>query len=298
MFRKREKKVFPPGTFIATPVRIAAIFHLCLALSLLLWILSQPFMGDLFAVKSELILYDALLTQPHQIEQLSIEDAKWVTEHYDHLKEKLQLPFTAKLGSMLYLLFIKTPPLELAWLFFSIMIPLLLLMRYDGSAQVCWLLPIIVFAYSIDNLANAPPSIQASDVHLFPTEQTIIEKYLKAPLSLEIGEQQKELTQGWHRYLIQEWAHEQPGQDPSKAVIQVEKGEFAFILARIKARSHDKILAIEKSDPKHSLFLLALYFVWNGFFAWLAMRFLISRHLLTNCAAIGAPSLPNPPYFK
>ncbi|MGZ3632816.1 MAG: hypothetical protein ACXWM7_00605 [Parachlamydiaceae bacterium] len=44
---------------------------------------------------------------------------------------------------MVELLLIKTPPLELVWLFFSILIPLLLLLRYEGAAQACWLLPII-----------------------------------------------------------------------------------------------------------------------------------------------------------
>jgi hypothetical protein len=298
MFRKREKKVFPPGTFIPTPARIAAILHLCLAFSLLLWIMSQPFMGDLFAVKSELVLYDAVLAQEELVRQLPLEEAQWLREQYEALKAQLQIPFFDKLKMMWNLLLVKTPPLELAWLFFSILISLLLLLRYEGAAQACWLLPIIVFAYSWDNQWNASKAPKALDYALFPSEEMIIRDYLDTPLSPKISEQKEALTRGWKRYLIENWARETPSNDLHITSKQLEKGEFAFTMARIKARAQNKILAIDAVPYRQSLWILALYLFWNCFFASVAMRFLISRHLLTNCAAIGAPSLPNPPKRK
>jgi hypothetical protein len=298
MFRKREKKTFPPGTFIATPVRIAAIIHLCLAFSLLLWIMSQPFMGDLFAVKSEMLLYDAVLSKPQLMEALPTGDSQLILENYELLKADLQVPFLGKIKAMFQLLFVNTAPLALAWLFFSFAIPLLLLLRFEGAVQACWLLPVIVFAYSIDNQLNAPVEPSRSDLALFPTEEVIVRDYLKKPLSPEIAEQQIELTNGWKKYLIDMWVQEEPVKDPIMFQHQLDRGEFAFTVARIKARGQDSILAVKKIPYKQSPYVLALYLFWNCLFASIAMRFLISRHLVTNCAAMGAPSLPNPPNRK
>ena len=57
MFRKRTKKIYPPGTFIPTPARVCAIIQLCVAFTVLIWNMATPFAGELFNVKSKMILY-------------------------------------------------------------------------------------------------------------------------------------------------------------------------------------------------------------------------------------------------
>lgn len=277
MFHKRQKKTFAPGTFIATPVRAAAIIHLCLAFTLLLWITSQPFMGDLFAVKSELLLYDAVFDQPDLVAELPLDQRQDLLTEYKTLKNKLQLSFFEKFKSMLSLLCIYTPGLELAWLFFSLILPVMLLMRIEGAAISCLLLPVLTLAYAIDNSMYAPLSKGSSDQLLFPTEAFIVHHYLNAPLSPDIFEQQAELTKGWQRFLVENWVGEKPVEDLALFKQQVVKGEFALSVARTQLRAHKPLLAIESKPVRQSVAILGLYLIWNCFFAFVAYRWISSR---------------------
>jgi hypothetical protein len=272
MFKKRQKKIFPPGTFIATPARIAAIIHLCLAFSLFLWIASQPFMGDLFAVKSELVLYEAVVEKQDLMEKLSTDDNLLVSKQYEILKDKLQIPFSAKSMMMLRLLIVQTPPWEQAWLFFSFIIPLLLLLRIEGAVQVCWLLPVITLGFCLNNQINMLQLQNRSEYGLFPTEEYIVQRYLGGSLEGNILGQQNELNKGWENYLITEWAHESPADVMQVRDNQVVKGEFAFNIARIKARQNEKILAVDQVPQRQSLLVLFIYLMWNFFFAFMAQK--------------------------
>ena len=51
----RSRKTFPPGTFIPTSQRLMAIGQLCIAFSLMIWYLTQPFMGEYFALRSRML---------------------------------------------------------------------------------------------------------------------------------------------------------------------------------------------------------------------------------------------------
>ena len=57
----RPRKSFPPGTFIPTSQRLMAIGQLCIALSLMLWYMTQPFMGEYFALRSRMLLYEYVM---------------------------------------------------------------------------------------------------------------------------------------------------------------------------------------------------------------------------------------------
>ncbi len=272
MFRKREKKIFPPGTFIATPARLVAIVHLCLAFSLFLWIASQPFMGDLFAVKSELVLYEAVVEKQELMEKLSSDDNLLVSQRYENLKGKLQISFAVKWMMMLRLLIVQMPAWEQAWLFFSFVIPLLLLLRIEGAIQVCWLVPLITAGYCLNNQLNVPELQNHSDRALFPSEKYIVQRYLDGRLEGGILDQQNQLKKGWESYLIMEWANELPAEDNSIRGDQVVKGEFAFNIARIKVRKNEKILAVDKVPQRQSVMILGFYLLWNIFFAWAAQK--------------------------
>lgn len=279
MFRKREKKIFPPGTFIPFPARVAAIIHLCLAFSLLLWIASKPFLEDLFTIKSEkmaleLVMKDPLFKEVRNDQRFQIE------EKYKTISEKLKLSFLDKISAMYQILFLKTPPFEQAWLLFSLIIPILLLLRIEGAAQACCLLPILVLAYAIDN-QSLKESDSSFDQNFFPSEQYITENYLDKPLSNSIIEQREELLNGWKRYLIYEWAHEQPEKDSDLFQKQARKGEFAFQVAHALKKPLKLNLSVNKTPSKEPLALLAIYFIWNCLFAWIAMRYVLKCNKLS-----------------
>lgn len=267
MFRKREKRHFPPGTFIPLPARIAAIIHLCLAFILLLWIGSMPFLGDFFAIKSEMLLYESVLKNP-LMENLPETKRQNLQQGYHQLQEELQLSFTQKLKSAFRLLCIDTPPLEQAWLLFSLIIPILLLIRIEGAPQACILLPVIALAYAVDCRMHAP---QENLRDLFPSEQYIVENYVGRPLSSSISKQKAELTKGWHDYLVLEWGLEQPENDPVLFAKQVQKGEFAFNIFRLQEHQGTIILKSKQKPARQSLGILGLYVLWNSFFAGIAM---------------------------
>ena len=228
-------------------------------------------MGDLFAVKSEQVLYDAVVEKQNLMEKLSTDDKLLVSSQYEILKDKLQIPFSAKCMMMLRLLIVQMPPWQQAWLFFSLIIPLLLLLRIEGAVQVCWLLPLITIGFCLNNQLNIP-EFQRSEITIFPTEEYIVQRYLGGSLESNILDQQNELKKGWESYLITEWAHEFPSDVMQVRDNQVVKGEFAFNIARIKARQNEKILAVDKVPHRQSLLILFIYLMWNFFFAYIAQK--------------------------
>jgi hypothetical protein len=284
MFRKRAKKQFPPGTFIPTPARIAAIIQLCLAFSLLLWIISQPFMGDLYTIRSRMLLFDSILGQSEYNENSQRErnserftalpeaQKQLVLKKYDALKKELQLPFMVKLRRAAELLLFHTPSWELAWLLFSIIIPILLLKRMDGAVPACWLLVAITIGYGIDNRLNAVTPSNA-ELQLFPTEELLQRQYYAEPVSSDISKQQKQLLFAWQLYLVDKWADEKASEDPQLLKLQIENGEFVFNIARIeKMEPLNRVLSKDAEPQRLSLGTLGLYIFWNLFFALTASR--------------------------
>jgi hypothetical protein len=285
MFRKRIKKEFPPGTFIPTPARVIAIIQLCLAFSLLFWQASQPFMGDLFRIKSHMLIYQDVMglsklaetTQEDQ-ERLERNVQRFkalpeglkhsIEEQYDSLQNQLNDTFKQKLESLIHLFAFRISRFELEWIFFSIIISILLLKRIEGARHAAWLLPFIVLFFLWDNQKHHQP--KRNENRLFPTEQEIIQNYLKKPLSADILTQREELILGWNLYLIQEWVQVVPSQNPAAFQKQVEEGEFLFNVSRL-TKDH---LNSQSSFEKTPFFLLWLYLGWNLFFAWY-----INKHL-------------------
>ena len=113
----KKKKQFPPGTFIPTPARVAAIIQLCLAFSVILWCAGQPFMGELFAIKSKMILYQSVMGSPDLLKKgkddpklaarlernaerfasLPLDQKQQLIRSYEQLHNKAEAPFLTKL---------------------------------------------------------------------------------------------------------------------------------------------------------------------------------------------------------
>lgn len=261
MFRKRARKVFPSGTFIPTPARLAAIVQLCLAFTLLAWQGSLPFMGELFSTKYKLLVYQHLMgkkVEGHAERFAALSEKEQILKEYALLQRDLDTPFLTKVKRAVMRLW-DLPLFEKAWIFFAILLPILLLKRVEGAAQIVWILPLLVLAYALDNRLQGRPLEKTAEERLFPNEELILQNYVGEPLKPSIIEQQKQLQQGWQTYLVREWAKEQPSQNAQLFLKQVEAGDFAFNLARIQALK-EPLSHTSKQEP---ISLLALYLFWN-----------------------------------
>lgn len=291
MFRKRQKKHFPPGTFIPTPARICAIIQLCLAFSVLLWNASEPFVGEIFTLKSRLLFYQDVMgiqtggeVSQEKVERLARNAERFqalpkkmkekLTQDFQQIQKQLQRSFWDKLTSVVSLFSAKISPYELAWIFFSIVISIMLLKRVDGASEAVWLLPILVACYAADARLFPKPTENAFEAGLFPTESELVENYVHGPLSENVFEQQEQLLNGWKRYLIINWTKQAPSTDQAAFERQVEDGEFNFTLERLKLRGeHSNFLTLTKSAPPPSIPLILLYFFWNTYFAYTAWKY-------------------------
>lgn len=267
-------------------VRVMAILQLCIAFTVIASSAGYPFMGEIFSHKSKSLLYHTVMGDStlapknggvnaeiirerlernrERFAALPLEQQQQLLGQLATLTSKTETSFWTKLKRSFYILAFELPAFERAWLFFSIIISILLLLRWEGAAKAAWILPLIVFCYAWNNvwygdLQNSPP-----DVHLFPSEELIVRDYLHEPLNANIMDQQPQLLLGWKRYLIHNWTSEKPSSDEAIFEHQVEKGEFAFNVARLNLlKDHS---SPEPFHEKASLGMLILYFMWNIYF--------------------------------
>lgn len=266
MFRKkRQKPHFPPGTFIPTRLRVLAIIQLCLAFSIICYNLGTPFLGEVFEVKELQALYRSIVESPLFAELDGIIQRKFIELYRAHLAQG-HSNFSQKILAGFTLLCLDMPPFKMAWLFFSVVIPLLLLKKVEGAARAVWLLPLVTLFYCLDNQYFYAERPAQQEQWLFPSEFYLTERYLKTPLSPVISKQLEELRAAWDRYLITEWANEVPVSESAAYRKQVEKGAFQFNLARFKAKQYDRT-QLPRYEWRLSPFLLLLFLAWNLCFA-------------------------------
>jgi hypothetical protein len=281
----KKKKEFPPETFIPTPKRLLAIIQLCIVFSLILWYATQPFMGEYFALRSRMLLYEYVMGTSELVKsQLSQEkltrhvqrfnllsepERQLLIQDYQFLQNRALRSTWNKIQDGLHTLLFAIPPFEMAWLFFSTLLAILLLLKVEGASQAVWILPLIVLAYSIDNRLNGRTIPDPPDLALFPTEATLIQHYLKEPLSSNWLEQKQQLQVGWERYLVSHWLLNKNERSLSDWQQQVEQANFNFTLARLK-RLHSQPSKdwLSSFNLKLSYSFLCAYFLWNLFFAW------------------------------
>lgn len=277
----RQRKNFPAGIFIPTPQRLLAITQLCLAFSTLAWFIMQPFMGEYFTVRSRMLPYEYVMgtssllkkqgpldeklqRNATRFQKLPNEEQHILLEDYRELNAYAARPVTQKMIDGVKVVLLAIPPFELAWLVFSIMTSILILLKYEGARTAAWLLPLIVIAYSADNQLTGHRTIPP-DATLFPSEERIFSDYLEEPLATSSLKEKDQLEKGWKNYLIREWSVDQKGTDDEK----VEEGEFYFTLERLhlmhgQPRSEWLNTFHEKLNP----LILLIFLLWNLFFAY------------------------------
>lgn len=285
MFKKKRKDI-SKDTYLETPKRILAILQLCLVFSLVLWYAAQPFMGEYFSLRSDMLLYEYVMgtsdlvkskgenekqkleKNQAQFKALPTLQQAFILDDYHLLQQKASRSMFTKIKQGLRALFIDIPPFELAWIFFAATVAILLLLKTEGAQQAAWLLPFIALCFAFDNIKHGASPIPSAETSLFPTEHTIVQEYLDQPLDLHPLRQQEQLQTGWNAYLIKNWIKENPSTDPRIYQDQLVAAEFKFTVARLEKRHiqgiHSPLNFHERVHP----LLLLLYLSWNFFFAW------------------------------
>lgn len=281
----QRRKEFPPGTFIPAPQRLIAIGQLCMAFSLLLWYVVQPFMGEYFNLRSRMLLYEYVMgtsdllkkkngqeekleRQAERFQLLPEDQKKILIEDYQQIQGYAKRPTFQKILDGLHTLLLKIPPFEQAWMIFSIIIAILILLKVEGAKLAAWLLPLIVVAYSVDNQL-AGKIFSSPDLKLFPTEETIIQNYLTEPLAASYLEQKEQLEKGWKRYLIDQWSINHKKEESQR----LEEAEFQFTLARLNLlHAQPRSEWLNTFHEKLSLISLLFFLAWNVLFAWMVSR--------------------------
>lgn len=252
--------------------RFLIILQLCFGFSLALYLLGYPFTGKLFRAKSDLLLIESVLgkqstllaidpekaavLEPKSFIQRSLYDSLPKNEQlriqnlHENLQRSLQKPFSEQAWDGFELLG-RLPKLELLWALLAIVIPIFLLLRNPKALPFVWLFPLIALGYAWNNQAHG---FQYKSV--FPKEHQLLDQK---------GATKEEWEAAWNRYLIKEWGKETPSSNPEVFEKQAVKGEFFFNLARIQDLSDDLSASFWE---KKSLLLLAIYVLWNTFFAY------------------------------
>lgn len=254
--------------------KMLVITQLCLAFSLALWVLFDPFMGEHFRIRGDLLLIENIQGNESLISRVDPSYKERLLSHqslFNSLEETgknqilldqqqllsyIEAPFLDKLARGFYHLLVKTPFFEIAWIFFSIVISILCLKEKEGAKAALFLLPLTVVLYGIDLKDRPLDKIS----RLYPTEQEISELYLKQPLSSDLQKQKAELLHGFDLFLITKYAQEVPESDYLAFNKQKDKGEFFFNLAQLKERQ--QLNYSHGATSEHSALLL-LYMIWN-----------------------------------
>ncbi|MEM1282960.1 MAG: hypothetical protein AAGG81_05345 [Chlamydiota bacterium] len=262
MFKKpKKKRHFPPGTFIPTKARVLAILQLCIAFSVICYNLGAPFLGEVFEVREQQSLYQSIMNH-HLFHELSATKQDEVIESYQELMAFGHRSFGVKLSEALRVFFMDMPPFKLAWVFLSVIVPIMLLKKVEGAKLAVWMIPLVTILYAIDSFLFYPSKPISNEQQLFPIEDYLVDHYLQKPLSPTINEQKKELKEAWDRYLVTEWAGEsKEGKD------LVSQGAFAFNMARLEAREEDQRV-LPHYEWKQPFLKLFLYLSWNFYFAY------------------------------
>lgn len=161
-------------------------------------------------------------------------------------------------------------PYVQAWMLFSFITCLFLLLRIEGAQQATWLLLLLTLFYAFHNQQHGSEGQKAPDLHLIPSEEAIVDQALQGSAS----EQRQQLQQAWEAHLIRHWAGEEPKEEDTAAyALQVEKGEFAFLLARLQSWRNYKSPGLKTLlRERHSLFALLIMLLWHSFFAYFVNR--------------------------
>lgn len=275
---------------IPTKARVVIILHLCIGLSAMLWLIGYPFMGGHFAYQSDLLLFEAVMGKSELLKKIDPEKAAALEEKtllnrtfFQQLdldsRDKIQsaadqrLKILSQSGALKMRDALKfafeLPPLLIAWVLLSVIVPIALLLRHRWALLGTLLIPLVTLGFVVANWYSGADPLQYSDQGLFPDEKTLVQTELHQPLKGSLNEQKAQLNRSWQTYLVKHFAHDIPSENPTLFHRQVAKGEFRFNLERLKRLPPNLSYSFWEQKP---FYLLLSYLLWNCFFAWVVAK--------------------------
>lgn len=236
---------------LSRATKVVVIIHLCIAFTLLSWLLLRPTLLQHAMQKADLSLYSKIVADEELFRTLPEADQEKIRADYANcLTKKTKPPLP-----------LHRSPLTLGWAALSVVIGVCLLLRITGSQIMAFSLPVIVLCFSYFSLFSPPAAFEDG---FFPGEEEVL-SYLESPPTLK--ERKEALKLGWELYLIDKWAGEVPHSDPQIRATQFERGAFAFHVRRLlQGNPSVEVFAMLHNRPPSVVMLLA-YLGWNLFFA-------------------------------
>lgn len=267
---------------ISKKLKVFAILQLCIVLSYALWCAAWPFMGEIFAVRSKLLLFEVVMgkgdfasrhassqqmeTNQKRFSLLPEQTQKTIHAGSQLLTGKLNRSVFTKVYDAVYLFVFKLPIYLQIWFIGGFFIPLWLLLGKAKAYQAIWLLPLIASFYAIDNRLYAQPAKLPADISLFPTEDYLLSHYLKHPLDSSVLKQREQLANAWDAYLAAEWTGKAVSADNNQELTDL--GAYNFLVARVEKLAYHPLESFEDQfKSKASMVMLFLFLMWNFFFA-------------------------------
>jgi hypothetical protein len=237
----------PPLTFTQ---KLIQILYLSVACSLLMWILGSPFVNETLSLRTNENLYMNITGNPTLIESaltdkdveriseaatfwnaIPLLDREELTNHYYRIKENT-LSFPQKLKNC-FQLFLSFPLTWQCWLIWSLIIPVLMLLRKPGMK-----LPLILLG--LLGIATLFQPAQHTERNHYPKESDLY-PFLDKPLSSSILEQKSQLEMAFDKYLAD-----------SVNSKSVEEGRYQFLIRQFKNQEENGSL------PNFALFLAVI----------------------------------------
>lgn len=259
------------------PVRLCAIFQLCFTCSWVLLLFLSPFTGDYWTTRASLLLFETatgvgegrfipqekLLRHQERFQKLPQQQQAFILEGYERLEQEAQSSPLKRLKMAFYLLTHQEAPFLPAWFLAGLSLPILLLLRKEGSVYAIWLLPIIAGCYLVSHAFYSAPTPLSADAKLFPTENQL---HAYENPALAKASDYERMQDAWERYLFTYW-------DPA-STHDLEEAEYQFNLARVMAKtSADQGKNTHPHTfPQRSALFLALFLFWHFFFALTVQR--------------------------
>lgn len=239
--------------------KVLIILHLCFAFSYLFWLGMQPFLRQVTATKAASLLIGSVVKN-ERFDQLPENQQLELLKGQEEIRKGSFRPLVTKrhfVGA------------GIIWAILSILVCFFLLFYIEGASLAAWLLPLAVLVYAF-SLNRDPPLLGEQ---LFPPESNLTERYITAGESFK--NKQEEIAAAWNRYLIHEWANEEPSTNLVTHADQLDRAVFNFNVERaswvLAKRGEDATVAHLLFHPP--FVLLIAFFIWNLVFAWRISRF-------------------------
>lgn len=242
---------------ISKMARIACILQLCVAFSVLLWILGSPFTEALYENKKSLGELKWITTEHSEMFQTlpQLEQNRLLTLQ-ERVTIRMQEPFMQKLAKSVEGLFVGMPVSKLIWLLLAVILPIMVMKQTEGAREAFWMLPALAIIYAWQLMPLQTPE------SIYPTESYLESKYMEKPLAGSMEIQKNNLELAWKDYVVTEWS-----KAPAYAT-QAEKfanGLYHFIVQKT-------LMEQEQPVPKPGAWTLMCYVVWNLFAAFAVSR--------------------------